>query len=194
MLIWPTVPIHPRMRALTHRRRGFAIARVRLEEGPLMSKSSKSAVQSGYKIGKGRPPRHTRWEKGMSGNPGGKKKGTLNLESTFRESLLRQVTVTVDGEKKVISVLEALVMRLLDAGIKGDVKVINSILDRIEPLMGSDQRQDTETSAEDIQILQRVLVERDFSGLSDVVLERSDTGEETDEKDLAPDAQEETRD
>lgn len=36
------------------------IARVRLEEGPLMRKSSKSAVQFGYKIGKGRPPRHTR--------------------------------------------------------------------------------------------------------------------------------------
>lgn len=85
-------------------------------------------------------------------------------------------------------------MRLLDAGIKGDVKVINSILDRIEPLIGSDQRQDTETSAEDIQILQRVLVKRDFSGLTDVILEQADAGGETDRRGPTLDAQEETRD
>ena len=85
-------------------------------------------------------------------------------------------------------------MKLLEAGIKGDIKVINSILDRIEPLIGSDQRQDAETSEEDIEILQRVLAKRDFSGLSDVGLERSATEEETDQKDVALDAREETRD
>jgi hypothetical protein len=64
-----------------------------------MRKSNKCSGQADYKIGKGRPPSHTRWNKGTSGNPGGKKKGTLNLETTFREALLRQVTVTMDGEK-----------------------------------------------------------------------------------------------
>ena len=132
-------------------------------------------------------PKQTRWEKGTSGNPGGKKKGTLNLATTFEEALLRKVTVTMDGEKKVISVMEALVMRLLDGGLKGDTKAINSILDRIERLIGSERKQDTETSEEDIEILQRVLAKRDFSGLSDDGLERPDTGEKTDEKDLAPD-------
>ena len=83
-----------------------------------MRKSNKSSVHADYKIGKGRPPGHTRWEKGTSGNPGGKKKGTINLERAFQEALLRQVTVTMDGEKKVISVLEALVMRPLDAALK----------------------------------------------------------------------------
>ncbi len=116
------------------------------------------------------------------------------MATTFEEALLRKVTVTMDGEKKVISVLEALVMRLLDGGLKGDFKAINSILDRIERLIGSERKNDIETSEEDIEILQRVLAKRDFSGLADVGLERSDTGEETDEKDLAPDSQEEIRD
>ena len=159
-----------------------------------MDKSRKSSEQTGYKIGKGKPPSHTRWEKGTSGNPGGKKKGTLNLATTFEEALLRQVTVSLEGDKTVISVLEALVMRLLDGGLKGNIKAINSILDRIERLIRSERKQDTETNKEDIEILQRVLAKRDFSGLADVGLERSDTGGETDEKDLAPDSQEEIRD
>jgi Family of unknown function (DUF5681) len=107
------------------------------------------------------------------------------LATTFEEALLRKITVTMDGEKNVISVLEALVMRLLDGGLKGDTKAINSILDRIERLVESERKQDTETSDEDIEILQRVLAKRDFSGLSDVVLARSDTGEETEGRDLA---------
>ncbi len=147
-----------------------------------MRKSSNSPGQTDYKIGKGRPPRHTRWEKGTSGNPGGKKKCAVNLETTFQEAVIRPVTVAINGEKKVISALDALVMRLFDNGIKGDIKAINSILDRIERLIKSEQKQDPETSEEDIEILQRVLAKRDFSGLSDGGLERPDTGEKTDEK------------
>jgi hypothetical protein len=91
-------------------------------------------------------------------------------------------------------VLEALVMRLLDGGLKGDPKAINSVLDRIERLIGSDRKQDTETNEEDIEILQRVLVKRDFSGLTDAMLKRTDAGEETQRTDLAPDDLEEARD
>ncbi len=159
-----------------------------------MRKSSKSSEQAGYKIGKGRPPSHTRWEKGTSGNPGGKKKGTVNLETTFQEALIRPVTLTMDGEKKVISALDALVMRLFDNGIKGDNKAINSILDRIERLIGSNRQHDTETSAEDIEILQRVLAKRKFSGLTDAMVKLSEADEETDGKDLVPDEREEASD
>ncbi|WGJ16358.1 DUF5681 domain-containing protein [Methylocapsa sp. D3K7] len=116
------------------------------------------------------------------------------METTFQEALIRPVTVTMDGEKKVISALDALVMRLLDAGIKGDIKAINSIFDRIERLIGSNRQQDTETSAEDIEILQRVLAKREFSGLTDDMVKLSDADEETDGKDLVLDEREEARD
>jgi hypothetical protein len=90
-----------------------------------MGKLGRSSGQPDYNIGKGKPPHHTRWKRGTSGNPGGKRKGTLNLETTFQEALIRPVTVTMDGKKKIISALDALVMRILDAGIKGDIKAIN---------------------------------------------------------------------
>ncbi|HEY8005641.1 MAG TPA: DUF5681 domain-containing protein [Methylocella sp.] len=159
-----------------------------------MEMARKSSGQTDYKIGKGRPPRHTRWEKGTSGNPGGKKKGAVNLETTFQEAVIRPVTLTLNGEKKVISALDALVMRLFDNGIKGDIKAINSILDRIERLIKSEQKQDPETSEEDIEILQRVLAKREFSGLTDAMVKLSDADEETDGKDLVLDEREEARD
>ena len=85
-------------------------------------------------------------------------------------------------------------MRLFDNGIKGDIKVINSILDRIERLIKSEQKQDPETSEEDIEILQRVLGKREFSGLTDAMVKLSDADEETDGKDLVLDEREEARD
>lgn len=72
--------------------------------------------------------------------------------------------------------------------------MINSVLDRIEGLIGSDRKQDTETSEEDIEILQRVLVKRDFRGLTDALLKRTDEGEVTGGADLAPDDLEEASD
>ena len=90
--------------------------------------------------------------------------------------------------------LEALVMRLLEAGMKGDIKAINSIPDRIEGLIGSDRKQETETSEEDIEILQRVLVKRDFTGLTDAMSKRTDAGDKTEGRDLAPDEPEVARD
>jgi hypothetical protein len=159
-----------------------------------MRKLHQSSGQTDYAIGKGRPPRHSRWKKGISGNPGGKKKGTINLERAFQEALLRQITVTVNGEKTNLSVLEVLVMRLLDTALKGDIKAINSVLDRIERLIGSNQKQGNETSEEDIEILQRVLAKRDFTGLANAVLKRTDAGEETEGVDSALDDLEVARD
>ena len=160
-----------------------------------MRKSSKSSEQAGYKIGKGRPPHAYPLGERHIWKSRGQKKGHAQFgDHVSGSALLRPVTVTMDGEKKVISALDALVMRLLDGGLKGDIKAINSILDRIERLIGSERKQDTETSEEDIEILQRVLAKRDFSGLNRRLFKRSDADEETDGKDLVPDEREEARD
>ena len=38
--------------------------------------------ESGYKVGPGRPPLHTRFKKGQSGNPGGRSAKSLPALST----------------------------------------------------------------------------------------------------------------
>lgn len=149
-----------------------------------MSKSDKDGKDGDYEVGRGKPPHQTQWKKGVSGNPSGKKKGAPNLKAALEDALLRPVTLTVNGEKKVFTMLEALVMRLAEAGLKGDTKATNSILDRIERLIGVDREQGVETSEEDHEILQRFLAGRDASGVAGSA---NDTTEMAEKRDTSPD-------
>jgi hypothetical protein len=51
--------------------------------------------ESGYKVGPGRPPLHTRFKKGQSGNPGGR--GAKSLPALLADALSETVYVTTDG-------------------------------------------------------------------------------------------------
>ena len=65
------------------------------------------------KIGYGRPPKHTRFKKGQSGNPGGRprKSGTVKIDI---EALLKQpVTVVQNGKPCTMSPKEVTIRKFL---------------------------------------------------------------------------------
>ena len=45
------------------------------------------------KVGYGKPPKHSRFKKGQSGNPRGKPRGTKNSATLLRQALLASVIV-----------------------------------------------------------------------------------------------------
>ena len=49
-----------------------------------------------YKVGPGRPPLRTRFRKGQSGNPGGRRK--KNMPAPLADALNETISVTIDGE------------------------------------------------------------------------------------------------
>jgi hypothetical protein len=53
--------------------------------------------ESGYRVGPGRPPLHTRFRKGQSGNPGGR--STKSLPALLADALNETVVVTIDGRR-----------------------------------------------------------------------------------------------
>jgi len=68
-----------------------------------------------YKVGPGRPPLHTRFKKGQSGNPDGRRK--KNMRALLADALDQPVFVTIDGERRQIAKREAVVHQLFDAAL-----------------------------------------------------------------------------
>ena len=68
--------------------------------------------ESGYQVGPGRPPLHSFFEKGQSGNPGGR--CTKSLLASLADALNETVVVTIDGQRRKITEREAIVTQTVD--------------------------------------------------------------------------------
>jgi hypothetical protein len=81
-----------------------------------------------YKIGFGRPPEHTRFKKGRSGNPRGRPKDVKNLATLLGKTLSERVIVNEHGRRRSISKLEAAVKQLVNKAASGDPKFMQQLL------------------------------------------------------------------
>lgn len=82
------------------------------------SRKSRPAKQSD--VGKGKPPKHSRFRKGQSGNPGGRPKGVRNLATIVREAADTPVTAIIGGKKRKITTLTATLFQLGKKAASGD--------------------------------------------------------------------------
>src|ERR1044071_2470477 len=81
-----------------------------------------------YVVGKGRPPKATRWKPGQSGNPKGRPKGSKNAATMAKAALGRKVVATVNGVRRKLTVAEIAYRRLADKAMAGDQKAFNYLL------------------------------------------------------------------
>jgi hypothetical protein len=82
-----------------------------------------------YQVGYGKPPLHSRFKKGVSGNPRGRKKGSKNFATLVEEGLQERVQVTIAGKTKSVSRSEAIVLAMMTKAMKGDPQGIRMVLD-----------------------------------------------------------------
>ena len=75
-----------------------------------------------YHTGYGKPPVRTRFQKGVSGNPNGRPKGSKSLASIFRKITHEKVQVNGPHGPRYISKLEAGITQLVNRAAKGDPK------------------------------------------------------------------------
>jgi Family of unknown function (DUF5681) len=82
-------------------------------------------------VGYKRPPAHSRFEKGKSGNPKGRPKGRRT--GTTLASLINQtVTVTIDGESRKVPLAEAITLSLFQRGVGGNVAAAREVIKIME--------------------------------------------------------------
>lgn len=89
-----------------------------------------------YKIGRGKPPIHSRFEKGVSGNPGGKRKTppTPDPKATFSR-LLSTVVPYREGDKtRSATRIELIQLGLIHKALQGDPKATREVTRHMKEL------------------------------------------------------------
>jgi uncharacterized protein DUF5681 len=81
-----------------------------------------------YEVGYGKPPRHTRFELGRSGNPRGRPGGSKNLSTLLNEALSEPVIVVENGRRRKIAKRQAIITQLVNRSAKADLKAIQILL------------------------------------------------------------------
>lgn len=94
-----------------------------------MAKSRKKVMPTGQAVGRGKPPKHTQFRKGTSGNPRGRPRGSKNLSTYLMEAARDQVAATIGGKSRKISKMQATAMQLATKAASGDQAAINKFLD-----------------------------------------------------------------
>lgn len=81
-----------------------------------------------YEVGYGRPPAHTRFRKGQSGNPKGRPRGTKNLKTDLMEELGERILVREGERAQRVSKQRAVVKTLMNRTLKGDPRAASLLL------------------------------------------------------------------
>ena len=108
-----------------------------------------------HDAGYGKPPRHSRFKKGQSGNPKGRPRGSRNFSTDLRETLEEPIRVTHHGKAKTVSTQLAALMRLREKALGGDVRALDRLLE-LARLYNDDEMAEAATrlSATDAEILE----------------------------------------
>ncbi len=86
-------------------------------------KPAANASGSDYEVGYGKPPRHTRFQPGRSGNPRGRPKGTNNLKTDLMEELGEKILVREGEHSRRVSKQRAVVKSVVNRALKGDARL-----------------------------------------------------------------------
>lgn len=85
-----------------------------------------------YEVGYGRPPKHTQFKPGQSGNRRGRPKKSKDLAKLIDAELDEIIPTGGSGRRKHMSKREALVKQLVNLAIKGNAKPLQLILAHLE--------------------------------------------------------------
>lgn len=81
-----------------------------------------------FEVGYKRPPLHSRFRPGQSGNPRGRRKGLRNFATDAKEMLQTTVSLSEKGRPKLVSTQAAALYRLREKALKGGERALDQLL------------------------------------------------------------------
>ena len=93
-----------------------------------------------YEVGYGKPPKHTRFQSGQSGNPKGRDKGKKGLKTDLAAELDARQTIQINGEKISGRRQRLAVRTLAMRAAAGDQKAQSIFFPLILQVLGAEDR------------------------------------------------------
>src|SRR6266436_3055400 len=103
-----------------------------------------SDTEQDYKVGPGKPPLHTRFKKGQSGNP--RRRPAKNVAALVVAALNQPVVVTENGRRRTVTKREAVIAQLINKSATADLRATKMLLDILKDIDKADTRSPPETS------------------------------------------------
>lgn len=134
-----------------------------------------------YDVGYGKTPKHTRWPKGVSGNPSGKKKKDESFLEKLNKIAGEEIIVGKNGTPVAMTNSEAMIYTAFLKAQNGNAQFFKVLMKELGGDEGTNWPVGYEISEEDIQVLK---TEADFRGLIDAARATLPSAENLDGADL----------
>ena len=115
--------------------------------------------QRDYAVGYGKPPRHTRFTQGQSGNPRGRARGAKNLKTLLIETLNELVVVAENGRRRTINKRHAFIKQIVNHAVKGNWRAAKLLLDTLQRIEDRTEPETAEASfdAADAKVIEQLM-------------------------------------
>lgn len=131
---------------------------------------------SAYEVGYGKPPKHSQYRKGQSGNSKGRPKGRKNMKTIIREVLDKKLPIKINGKTRAVTGREMIALRLRQKAAEGEMKATQQLLkydypdDQREESGGSDGFRPKEVAEIDELVLQEFerQIREEMTGVQDL--------------------------
>lgn len=118
-----------------------------------MDPDSFNENDANYAVGYRRPPLHSRFRPGVSGNPAGRRKGTPNLKTILEQVLREQIALREGNVTKKITKAEAIIRGLVIGAMKSDARSQMTLF-RLAEQVGQ-----LEETPQEFRVIERVIVD-----------------------------------
>ena len=119
-----------------------------------LNETNRGATRSDVGVGYRRPPVHSRFKPGQSGNPRGRRRGVRNFKTDLNAALKIPVQVTHKGKPRRISTQEAMILRLREKALSGVTRELLQLIGLAQVYNNEDLPEVGDLSANDDAILQ----------------------------------------
>jgi Family of unknown function (DUF5681) len=122
--------------------------------------STGAAIPESGEVGYRRPPLGGRFQKGRSGNPSGRPRGSANLATILTKTLREKVVINENGQRKTLTKLQAAVKQLVNKAASGELRALQQLVElarEAEAKQGPSGAQNPSLSELDREVMQGIL-------------------------------------